>query len=312
MTIQQLQYVLEISRTGSVSKAAKSLFVSQPNISSAIKNLEEELGVTIFQRAPSGMQLTTAGRRLVERAGSIMGSINEIAKDLGQEEACLFRMAYPRYVPAFEAFGDLCAKYQHSAYVQLSCFIGEGELPLQQLRRNLCDLVVYLNNQGSSFTRRCAEMDLEFVQLAALPFSVQLAENHPLLADRELDVEKLRRYPYVAFSDPENLEAKWTPWDRVVNPDKIICVQATNNRVELVAKTQAFSIVLPHSAAYNRAHGVVTIPLPGAVPIPLGYVFAKDRGLSAVGEDYVALFRRHLAFDGVGEPGGVEENQGFR
>ena len=48
MTIPQLQYVLEISRTGSVSKAAKTLYLSQPNLSNAIKNLENELGITIL------------------------------------------------------------------------------------------------------------------------------------------------------------------------------------------------------------------------------------------------------------------------
>ena len=60
MTIQQLQYVLEISRTGSVSKAAKTLYLSQPNLSNAIKNLENELGITIFERTPMGMQLTAS------------------------------------------------------------------------------------------------------------------------------------------------------------------------------------------------------------------------------------------------------------
>ena len=62
MTIQQLQYVMEISRTGSVSKAAKTLFLSQPNLSNAIKNLENELGCRLFTRSKSGMKLTPEGR----------------------------------------------------------------------------------------------------------------------------------------------------------------------------------------------------------------------------------------------------------
>lgn len=69
MTIQQLQYVLEIARTGSVSQTARNLFLSQPNISNAVKNLEAELGVAVFQRTATGMALTPEGRRLVRRAG---------------------------------------------------------------------------------------------------------------------------------------------------------------------------------------------------------------------------------------------------
>ena len=108
MTIQQLQYVLEISRTGSVSKAAKTLYLSQPNLSNAIKNLENELGITIFERTPMGMQLTASGMKLAKKATSIMADIQEITSGISAEEDCLFRLVYPRYVPAFEAFWDLC------------------------------------------------------------------------------------------------------------------------------------------------------------------------------------------------------------
>lgn len=72
MTIQQLQYVLEIARCGSASRAAKNLFLSQPNLSSAIKNLEQELGFPIFERTSAGMKLTPAGSRLAKEASVIM------------------------------------------------------------------------------------------------------------------------------------------------------------------------------------------------------------------------------------------------
>lgn len=95
MTIQQLQYVLEISRTGSVSKAAKTLYLSQPNLSNAIKNLENELGITIFERTPMGMQLTASGMKLAKKATSIMADIQEITSGISAEEDCLFRLVYP-------------------------------------------------------------------------------------------------------------------------------------------------------------------------------------------------------------------------
>ena len=75
MTIQQLQYVLEIARCGSASRAAKNLFLSQPNLSSAIKNLEQELGFPIFERTSAGMKLTPAGARLEKEASVIMGHL---------------------------------------------------------------------------------------------------------------------------------------------------------------------------------------------------------------------------------------------
>ena len=113
MTIQQLQYVLEIARCGSASRAAKNLFLSQPNLSSAIKNLEQELGFPIFERTSAGMELTPAGSRLAKEASVIMEHLKGIS-DAGKntERACRFRLVYPMYYPAFEAFRDLCRDYQ--------------------------------------------------------------------------------------------------------------------------------------------------------------------------------------------------------
>ena len=127
MTIQQLQYVLEIARCGSASRAAKNLFLSQPNLSSAIKNLEQELGFPIFERTSAGMKLTPAGVRLEKEASVIMGHLKGIA-DAGKEEgtSCRFRLVYPMYHPAFEAFQDLCRDYQGYDKIDLSCAAGTG------------------------------------------------------------------------------------------------------------------------------------------------------------------------------------------
>ena len=61
MTLQQMKYVIEIAERGSMNEAAKSLFMSQPSLSATIKDLEDELGITIFQRSNRGIELTTEG-----------------------------------------------------------------------------------------------------------------------------------------------------------------------------------------------------------------------------------------------------------
>ena len=58
MTIQQVQYILEVSQTGSISRAASNLFLAQSNLSSAIRSLEQELGFPIFTRSNRGIQPT--------------------------------------------------------------------------------------------------------------------------------------------------------------------------------------------------------------------------------------------------------------
>ena len=295
MTIQQLQYVMEISRTGSVSKAAKTLFLSQPNLSNAIKNLENELGITIFERTPMGMQLTASGMKLAKKAASIMADIQEITSGISEEEDCLFRLVYPRYVPAFEAFWDLCTEYQEMAHLHFSCYIGDGEKQVEALYRNLCDLVIYLDTGSSGFARLCSDLHVKFVKLKDACFYVQLAEDHPLLQKPEFKIEELKNYPYVAFSDLYERDANWMPWQDIVNPNRLICVQSTSSRVSLVSNSQAFSIVLPHSEEYSRLHHVVSIPFDSR-QLELGYLYSTDRGLSNFAKEYLEYFKERISF----------------
>lgn len=296
MTIQQLQHVLEIARCGSASKAAKRLFLSQSNLSNSIKNLETELGITIFERTSSGMHLTQSGNRLAQKASVIMAQLRDIAEETGRgEHACLFRVVYPMYYPAFEAFVDLCAAYQDYESIHLSCYTGSGTESLTALNQNLCDLVISIDIDGHSpdFNRCCKSYNLRSVELAKSVFSVQLAKDHPLLKQSPFDFGSLKDYPYVAFSDLYSRDVNWAPWSSIVNPDKLICVQSTTSRISVVANTNAFSIVFPHSQAYHEAHGVVTVPLPFN-PLSLSYVYSEERGLGKCGEDYVQFLKTYI------------------
>lgn len=294
MTIQQLQYVLEIRKTGSISKAAKNLYLSQPNISNAIKNLERELGITILERTPAGVELTRAGRRLAERAEGIISSLREVAEEQRQDSSTLFRLLYPRYVPAFDAFIELCRTVQDAPRLQLACYIvSEAEQQVEMLYRKRCDMAVSLWERSSSLDKLCADLNVQKVALRRMPYFVQLAEGHPLLDGSPFDPRRLADYPYVAFSDGSAAGDRWAPWENIINSDKVIRVQSTTSRVKLVAATHAFSLVMPHTAAYNRANHVVQLPLHGK-EATLGYLYSRERGLPPLGQDYIRLLKAQL------------------
>lgn len=297
MTIQQLQYVLEINRTGSMSKAARNLYVSQPNISNAVKNLEKELGITIFERTTVGIRLTPSGRKLVQKATGIMADIEDIVSECQEEEVKSFRLVYPRYVPAFEAFSKMCARYQDRP-MNFSCYIGYGEKQVEELYRNHCDLVVNLGSGNMTELKRlCADLHIEVVPVTKpMHWYVQLSEHHPLLQKGTFDLAELKNYPYVAFADLDDWNGKWMPWGEVVNPDRLICVQSTSARISMLDRTNAFSIVLPHSEEYNKAHGVVQIPFESTEPQQIVCLYSADRGLSDIGMEYVELLKEHLEF----------------
>ena len=78
MNLQYLRYALEISRTGSISKAAENLSVAQPNLSRAVKELESQLGISIFERTRTGMTVTPEGERLLSTGERILREVDAL------------------------------------------------------------------------------------------------------------------------------------------------------------------------------------------------------------------------------------------
>jgi len=72
MTLQQLKYVIEVARSRSISKAAQALFISQPSLSNALKELEKEIGVKIFSRTNKGIHVTKEGSEFLGYARQVL------------------------------------------------------------------------------------------------------------------------------------------------------------------------------------------------------------------------------------------------
>ena len=92
MNLTDLHYVVEIDKSGSISKAAKELYVAQPNLSKAIKHLEREFGISIFERSSKGVKATREGQKFLEYAKRIIYEIEEMKRDcsdLGKENLSL-------------------------------------------------------------------------------------------------------------------------------------------------------------------------------------------------------------------------------
>ena len=95
MNIQYLKYAVEVARIGSISRAAEELYIAQPNLSRAIKELEKDLGITIFDRNSKGMTLTHDGERLVEYGKAILRQINEVETRSRGRRTRKSRFPYP-------------------------------------------------------------------------------------------------------------------------------------------------------------------------------------------------------------------------
>ena len=80
MNVLHMKYAVEVARLGSLNKAAESLLIAQPNLSRSVKELEAELGITIFTRSAKGMVLTPGGEEFIGYASEILKQIDQVDK----------------------------------------------------------------------------------------------------------------------------------------------------------------------------------------------------------------------------------------
>ena len=187
MTFQQLQYLLEVSRTGSISGAAKNLFLAQSSISASISNLEEELGFPIFIRSKKGVIPTVQGAEVLEQAAQICESYRLMTSPEGREKKQL-RLSAPSMELLDEAFAELIQSYGKESGVSFRCDSFSTVDAIQKLSSFELDVALLLNHKARllSVETLLKSKELSYHVLTEIPVVVQIGRGHPLYEKEEL------------------------------------------------------------------------------------------------------------------------------
>ncbi len=206
MTLQQLKYVIEIARSGSMNEAAKKLFITQPSLSASIKELETELGVEIFQRSNRGITLSSDGAEFLGYARQVT------------EQAELLEQRYFHAQPSKQHFSVSTQHYAFSvnAFVNVIRLYGleEYEFTLRETRtyeiiddvKNLRSEigVLYLNSFNSKVLNKLIkENDLIFHPLFDAKPHIFVSTRSPLAGRKFVQLEDLEPYPCLSFEQGE-------------------------------------------------------------------------------------------------------------
>lgn len=95
MTLTQLKYIVETAEAGTISKAAERLYISQPSLTAAIRELEHEFGITIFQRTNKGILLTTEGEEFLGYARQVITQTRLMEERYAEQRRCATSSVYP-------------------------------------------------------------------------------------------------------------------------------------------------------------------------------------------------------------------------
>ena len=198
MTILQLKYVIAIDEECSMRKAADRLYVSQPGLSSAVRDLENELGIQIFERVHNGVVTTAAGASFIAYARNAVEQFEKVEDKYlnSKNERPTFSVSMQHYTVAVNAFIDTVKEYDLEEY---QYFIRETQTSevIEDVKTMKSEVgVIALSDfNKNTFKKIFADASLEFHELFTRDTYVYLSKDHPLADRDELSLEELQDYP---------------------------------------------------------------------------------------------------------------------
>ena len=189
MNLTDLHYVVEIDKSGSISKAAKELYVAQPNLSKAIKHLEREFGISIFERSSKGVKATREGQKFLEYAKRIIYEIEEMKRDcsdLGKENLS-FKITVPRASYITSAFAEFIGMQSKETAIKAEFQENSSMHAIENVLQNgySMGIIRYLCENEPYFQSLLDLKGLDAELLAELPYVILTSADGDL-AKREL------------------------------------------------------------------------------------------------------------------------------
>jgi len=304
MTLQQLKYILAISETGSMNKAAEQLYVSQPSLTSSVQELEKEIGIKIFNRSGRGVTLTNDGAEFLQYARQVCGQFDILAEKyiLKGNIKKKFGVSTQHYSFAVKAFVEMVKDFDTAKYEFAIRETKTAEIisDVATMRSELG--IIYLNDfNRKSMTKLINSNGLEFHTLTKCSPFVYLWKGHPLAKEKKITFEQLGDYPCLSFEQGDN--SSFYLAEEILSTNEYERIIKANDRATMLNLMIGLN-------GYTLCSGIICEELNGddyiAVPfesgsadevMEIGYITLKNVILSEMAEIYLSELRQYLGID---------------
>lgn len=206
MNLLHMKYAVEIAKTNSINKAAETLYVGQSALSRAIKELETNLGVVLFERSAKGMFLTPDGEVFVRYAKSVLKQVEDIEKMFG--EGAVGKKKFSVSVPRASYIADAFAKFTKKIEpgTEIDIFYKETN-SMRTVKNVLQDdyklgIVRYAENYDKYYKDMMDEKGLDYELITEFGYRLLMSRENPLAKLEKIFFEDLEDFIEIAHADP--------------------------------------------------------------------------------------------------------------
>lgn len=298
ITLQQLKYVIEVSRSYSISKAAQNLFISQPSLSNAIKELENEIGIAIFLRTNKGIILTTEGSEFLGYARQVV------------EQAALLENRYSNSQPLQQHFSVSAQHYAFavSAFVRLLKEYNQEEYDFRLRETKTYEIIADVKNLHSEigilyvndFNKKVIykfleEGNLIFHQLFEADPHVFISAQNPLAKQDFVTLSDLMPYPYLSFEQGDYNSFYFSEEIlSTISRPKNITVSDRATLFNLLIGLNGYTISTGVISHKLNSKDIVAVPLSVDERITVGYITHKNVKNSPLANIYIEYLKASI------------------
>ena len=277
MNIQQLKNVIEVWKCGSISKAAKHLYMNQPNLSRTITALEEEFNIPLFSRTSSGVEPTHDGLQFLRQAERVVADFEEFEHSFknSDNEQLGFKIAVPRVSYLANAFTKALSQNAEGKTLNIEYMEASNEEIINRVLFRGYDLGIirFPIEFELDYKKRLVEMQLKFQELLTFRFVATMSRSHPLAEKKLLKLSDMK--PYIILSHGDNRSVNFSDKET----DSLYLSGISDNSITLFERGSQFDFLRNIRGSYMLVS-----------PLPVDVLEANDLVQIPFAEHEVGLF----------------------
>lgn len=298
MKLQQLRYVVKVAECGSITEASRRLFVSQPSITASIRDLENEMGVHIFERTNKGVIVSEEGETFLGYARQVLDQADLLeGKYKGEsEQVPHFSVSCQHYSFAVNAFVDVIREFDAARY-DFTLREEQTHEIIEDVAHMKSELgILYLSEHNREVIERMlAANELVFEELFCATPHVFVCADHPLAGCSSVTLEDLEDYPFLSYEQGS--------YNSFYYSEELTSTFERRKNIRVRDRATLFNLAMGLNG-YTVCSGVISHELngPGIISIPLdvdeymeiGIITRKNTTLTRYGRAYIDAICQHI------------------
>lgn len=298
MKLQQLRYVVKVAECGSITEASRRLFVSQPSVTASIRDLENEMGVHIFERTNKGVIVSEEGETFLGYARQVLDQADLLeGKYKGtSEQVPHFSVSCQHYSFAVNAFVDVIREFDAARY-DFTLREEQTHEIIEDVAHMKSELgILYLSEHNREVIERMlAANELVFEGLFCATPHVFVCSDHPLAGRSSVTLGDLEDHPFLSYEQGS--------YNSFYYSEELTSTFERRKNIRVRDRATLFNLAMGLNG-YTVCSGVISHELngPGIISIPLdvdeymeiGIITRKNTTLTRYGQAYIEAIRQHI------------------